>query len=351
VRIVAKYKNLALRLAAAALTALGSGAGAQAQSGGLPAIGVPTFGGVWVWSDAVIRNDWRIQQHALTGHYRLIDPQDKRFAAGDFETCLARLDAIEADRKLPPGPKSVVIVVHGLGANRMIMSGLCDYLRDKGGLAVINFGYPSTMLEIGAYATSLDGVVRHLEGVEQVSFVAHSMGSIVVRKYLKDLEGVAPGMRPPVTFQRMVMISPPNHGAELADTLASGDMTREISDLFVGESANQLAPKRGWPALEPQLATPGFEFGIIAGGKGNDAGYLSAISGDDDGMLSVETMKLAGAADFVRVESLHQLMPRNDEVRAATLSFLKNGYFVAENDRHPIAAATAVPTTTPAATR
>jgi pimeloyl-ACP methyl ester carboxylesterase len=326
------------------------GASASAQSGKLPSIGIPTFGGVWVWSDVVIRDDWRIQRHARTGHYRLIDPKDKRFAAGDFETCLARFDAIKADRKLPPGPKSVVIVVHGLGANRMIMSGLCTYLRDKGGLAVINFGYPSTMLEIGAYATSLDSVIRHLDGVEQVSFVAHSMGNIVVRKYLKDIAPLAPGIRPAVTFQRMVMISPPNHGAQIADTLASGEVTREISDLFVGESANQLAPKRGWPALEPQLATPGFEFGIIAGGKGNDVGYLSAIPGDDDGMLSVETMKLAGAVDFVRVESLHQLMPRNDEVRAATLSFLKNGYFVAENDRQPIAAEP-VQITTPAATR
>ena len=128
------------------------------------------------------------------------------------------------------------------------------------------------------------------------------MGNIVVRKYLKDIEPLAPGFRPNVTFQRMVMISPPNHGADIADTLAPGDTTREISDWLVGESANQLAPKRGWPTLEPQLATPSFEFGIIAGGKGDDEGYLRAIPGDDDGLLSVDTMKLAGASDFMLVK-------------------------------------------------
>ena len=75
-------------------------------------------------------------------------------------------------------------------------------------------------------------------------------------------------MRPKVTFQRMVMISPPNHGAEIADTLTERDVTRELAELFAGEPAKQLAPKHGWPALEPQLATPSFEFGIIAGGTG-----------------------------------------------------------------------------------
>jgi pimeloyl-ACP methyl ester carboxylesterase len=218
------------------------------------------------------------------------------------------------------------------------MSGLCDYLHDKGGFAVVNFGYSSTMDDISAYATALDSVVRHLEGVENVSFVAHSMGNIVVRKFLKDLEPLAPGLRPPVTFQRMVMISPPNHGAELADALTPNEVTDEIAGWLVGAPARQLAPSGGWAELEPQLATPAFEFGIVAGGKGDDEGYLDVLPGDDDGMLTVESMKLAGAADVVTVECLHQLMPRNDDVRAAALSFLKNGYFTAADDKHPIAA-------------
>ena len=37
--------------------------------------GAPTLGGGFVWSDEVIYDDWRIQKHAVIGHYRLIDPQ------------------------------------------------------------------------------------------------------------------------------------------------------------------------------------------------------------------------------------------------------------------------------------
>ena len=138
------------------------------------------------------------------------------------------------------------------------MNGISNYLHEQGGYYVINVGYPSTMLTINDYAQSLDSIIRHLDGVKNISFVAHSMGNIVVRKYLKDLEALTPAMRPPVTFQRMVMISPPNHGAELADTLSNGEVTAQMAQMFAGEPAKELAPKQGWPALEKQLATPNF---------------------------------------------------------------------------------------------
>ncbi len=311
--------------------------------------GAPTLGGVWVWSDEVIFDEWRIQKHALTGHYRLIDPNDRRQAFGTLETCLKKLDDVKVSQKLPTQPKDVVIVLHGLGAGRRFMNGISDYLREQGGYYVINVGYPSTMLTVNDYAQSLDSVIRHLEGVENISFVAHSMGNIVVRKYLRDLESLTPAMRPPVKFQRMVMIAPPNHGAEIADTLNDRDVTRELAELFAGEPAKELAPKQGWPALEPQLATPSFEFGIIAGGRGDDTGYLAAIPGDDDSLLSIETMKLFGAADFIQTKGIHQLMPNYEEVRAATLNFLKHGYFTSADARRPIVAAAVETAAAPAA--
>jgi pimeloyl-ACP methyl ester carboxylesterase len=299
----------------------------------------PTFGGVWVWSDEVNCHEWRIQKSARNGAYRLIDPRGWKHASGDFETCLAALDRAKVENKLLPLPKDVVIVLHGLGANRLVMDGLCDHLREKGGFSVINVTYPSTMGSIDDYAKSLDCLVRHLPGVERVSFVAHSMGNIVVRKYLKDLAALAPPLQPQVAFQRMVMISPPNHGAELADTLTDSRVEKRLSDMFVGEPAKQLAPKQGWPALEPQLATPSFPFGIIAGGKGDAEGFLDAIPGDDDMLLSVESAKLAGAADFVQVVSgIHQMMPQYDATREATLKFLQYGYFTDAAAMQPIVA-------------
>lgn len=308
---------------------------------GLLSVGVPTLGGQFVWSDEVWFHDWRIQKHAVIGHYRLIDPQNRRQAFGSFETCQAKLDEVKATTEFPPMPKHLVIVMHGLGAGRSFMSGITEYLQQNGNLAAVNVGYPSTLEDIDAYAASLDSLVRHLDGVEQLSFVAHSMGNIVIRRFLFNLDRLSPDMRPPVTFHRMVMISPPNHGAELADQFAGS----KLVELAAGKPLEQLAPSRGWPELEKQLAIPAFEFGIIAGGKGDGEGFLDTIPGDDDFLLSLETNKLAGAADFIQTGGVHQLMPKYKEVRAATLSFLLNGYFVSPEARQPLAA---VPTPTAA---
>jgi pimeloyl-ACP methyl ester carboxylesterase len=294
--------------------------------------------GGFIFSDEVIYDNWRVQKNEVGGWYRLVDAEDNRVTRGSFETCMAALDKAKVDNKLPPLPQDVVIVLHGLGAPRTFMNGISDYLAKQGGYYVINFGYPSTMLTVEDYAKSLDSVIRHLDGVKNISFVAHSMGNIVVRNYLKDFESLAPAMRPPVTFQRMVMISPPNHGAEIADELGNREVVAKLADMVAGDVIKELAPKQGWPALEKQLATPWFPFGIIAGGARDNEGYLPQIPGDDDMLLSLQTQKLAGAADFLQTGGLHQLMPNYEEVRAATLSFLKNGYFVSKEAMQPIPA-------------
>lgn len=321
----------------AALTIILSGIGApraSAQSGGLFASGIPTLGGRMVWSDEVWYLDYRIQKNAVVGHYRLLDPRDRRLTFGSFETCLDRLNQIKVEKNLPSLPQDVVIVLHGLGAGRQFMDGLSDYLKENGQLNVINIGYPSTMEDIDSYATSLDNLIRRLDGVKSISFVAHSMGNIVIRRYLFNLQRLEPAMRPPLAFKRMVMIAPPNHGAELADRFADS----RLVEMAAGKPLEQLAPSRGWPELEKQLATPDFPFGIIAGGRGDDFGYFDGIPGDDDGLLSIATMRLAGAADFIQTKGLHQLMPQYKEVRAATLSFLLHGYFTTAAERQPILA-------------
>ncbi|BBO34049.1 hypothetical protein [Lacipirellula parvula] len=327
--------SLAIAILAFIVVAAGAYAARAQERGGLFANGTPTLGGIAVWSDEVVDHNWRIQKHAVIGHYRLIDPSDRRQAFGTFDTCLAKLNEVKKAENFPPNPKEVVIVLHGLGASRQFMEGLAQYIEENGNLATINVGYPSTMEDIDAYAASLDSVIRHLDGVEQVSFVAHSMGNIVIRRLLANYERLEPAMRPPVEFKRMVMISPPNHGAEIADQFADSKLVQMVA----GKPLEQLAPSKGWPELEKQLVTPNFEFGIIAGGQGDGEGYLDAIPGDDDGLLSIDTMKLAGATDFIQTNGIHQMMPKFKEVRAATLNFLLHGYFVSPQAMHPVVAA------------
>ena len=329
-----RFLVLATVFAVGAIALIASRAQAE-QAGGLFSTGVPTLGGRFIWSDEVVDHGWRIQKHAVIGHYRLLDDSDRRQAFGSFDTCLAKLNEEKKAQNFPPNPKDVVIVLHGLGAGRQFMEGLAEYLEENGNLATINVGYPSTMEDVDAYAASLDSVIRHLDGVERVSFVAHSMGNIVIRRYLNNMSRLDPAMRPPVEFKRMVMISPPNHGAELADAWADNKLVEAVA----GKPLDQLAPSKGWPELEKQLSTPDFPFGVIVGGRGDAEGYLDAIPGDDDSLLSIETSKLAGASDYIQTLGIHQLMPQYKEVRAATLNFLLHGYFVSPQAMHPIAAA------------
>jgi len=303
---------------------------------GLLGLGARTLGGRFTWSDEVVYQGWRIQKSAVIGHFRVIDPEDRRYSFGTFEHCLEELEKVKIEKNLPPLPKSVVIVVHGLGASRQWMDSLSEHLEKEGGLTVVNVGYPSTMKDIGEHAASLTNVIKHLDGVETVSFVAHSMGNIVIRHCLNDLAMLPASEQPEITYHRFVMIAPPNHGASAADQFADS----KIAQALGGEAVNQLAPGHGWQTLEQRLATPNFEFGIIVGGRGDDEGYLAAIPGDDDMLLSVSTSKLAGATDFAQVKGVHQTLPKNEQVQEYTLRFLQKGYLISPRAKRPIIAAT-----------
>jgi pimeloyl-ACP methyl ester carboxylesterase len=239
------------------------------------------------------------------------------------------------------------------------MDSLCRCLQ-KGGYQVFNVEYPSTQQDIAEIARSLRHIVNHLDGIEEINFVGHSMGNIVIRHYLGDLEGKggqAPFVRstlravpansacPPfpaaneeaadrrakARFGRFVMLGPPNQGARLAEVLADNGLFRQIA----GDAGQQLGVD--WPQLEKRLATPKFEFGIIAGGRNGPKGYNPMLEGDNDGVISVETAKLPGAHDFVVVPVLHSFIMDDAKVQQYTLSFMKHGYFVSAQQRRPLA--------------
>lgn len=281
-----------------------------------PGFGLKTLGGRLDWTDKLIWSGWRIQENSKDGRCRLLDDKDRRMAVGSFEYCLKQLRSQPLRMKTQ---RHVVLVLHGLGASRHFMNDMEEHLRENG-FDVVNFGYSSTHLTIEEITDSLECVVRNLP-VNKLSIVAHSMGNIVVRHLLYRFQ-VCPDP-PAIEFCRMVMISPPNQGAYLAGTLGQ----RPVIQSVFGPVVNQFAWTGGWPELEPKLAIPEFEFGIIAGGKGDYQGYLDRVPGDDDGLLSIDSHYLENATDFVQIGGLHQLMPHYKSVQRSTSHFLRHGYF------------------------
>jgi pimeloyl-ACP methyl ester carboxylesterase len=288
-----------------------------------------TLGGVAVWGDERFFHDWRIQRNALTGHCRLLDGDNVRHAWGTFDECEAALETIRVERRLPPMSGRAVVLIHGLGAIRATMSLLASDLRQQG-YQVFNVTYPSTRGDLQQHARALAKIVSRLDGIEEIHFVGHSMGNIVIRCYLGSASDSGAGRLPDPRIKRVVMIAPPNHGAAKAE--AWGD-----NILFVaatGAAGRQLGV--GWKSIEPKLAVPPCEFGIIAGGRGNGRGFSYNVPGDDDGLLSVATTRLVGASDFALVPSRHTFLLFNSTTRANACRFLADGCFRSLDEREPI---------------
>lgn len=285
------------------------------------------MGGMQFWTDFVIRDGWRIQRHAVTGHYRLLDDDDVRRGWGNFAFCLQELD-----RLLPRDPRAaerdhVVVLLHGLGRSRACWHELVPRL-EKDGFRVATFGYASTRGSLSDHAMALDHVLRHLDGCKTVSFVGHSLGNLVVRRSLHEHPQPAPDEP---SRGRMVMLGPPNLGAQMARRL--GDS--RLFELIAGPSGQQLA--KHWSDVEPRLATPNFDFGVIAGGADLPVSN-PLVDGDDDLVVSVEETRLPGATDFRRVEASHTFLPENSKAIDLTVQFLRAGWFETPELRQPIQA-------------
>ena len=298
-----------------------------------------TLGGQQFWTDVRFTGGWRIQHNAMTKHYRLIDPNDVRHAWGNQLHCDMTLDKMVVDETAKLDRGKVVIILHGLMRTSNAMEPMAQFLKGKGGYTTLNFQYASTRNTVAEHASALKSVIDNLgPHVSEINFVGHSLGNIVVRRYLYDSTDATTGKQGDARIKRMVMLGPPNQGSRVARILKSSFLFSAIA----GVSGVQLST--GWEKLSPTLATPKFEFGIIAGGQANDGDFDNfVLKGKDDFTVSVEEAKLPGAHDLIVRPLLHGTMMHQPETLAAALSFLQNGYFVSEKDRNPIAVKPAVP--------
>ena len=207
-----------------------------------------------------------------------------------------------------------VILLHGLGDVKLSMLKLESALKEEG-YTTKNIGYSTTGETIESLAEKeLSKVVERYKkiGFEKIHFVTHSMGGLIVRYYLQD--HTLP------TGSRIVMLSPPNHGSEVADHF----LESKFYKLIVGKVGQELATDSDILS-ELQPIVP--EVGIIAGNKSSNSYFSKIIPGDDDGRVAVDNTKLTEMKDFIVVPSTHLTIKYNNEVMKQTAFFLKNGKF------------------------
>ncbi|MDR0520937.1 MAG: hypothetical protein LBH00_03680 [Planctomycetaceae bacterium] len=293
-------------------------------------IPVKTTGGILFWGDVLFLDEWHIQKNTALNVFRLLDGDADQHALGSFEDCKKRLEKIQAEKGILPMNGTAVIIMHGFGCNAAVMKDLADWMTEKKTHDyVLNVTYPSTMQSILEHAKMLDGIVKNLPPtVKRIDFAAHSLGSIVVRRYLSgplDEKWRVPENRlnarknfsPDPRIGRLVMLGPPNNGSELAAKLIGKSSVRRF---LTGQSGDELGTR--WEETEKTLGIPCCPFAVVAGGRGDGRGYSTLIPGDDDGVVRTEGTKLEGAEKWIFFNVGHTEMLVDEKVFEEVRKFL-----------------------------
>ena len=212
----------------------------------------------------------------------------------------------------------VAACFHGFLRTGASMWWLARALRRAGYADVVlpTFGYHRGTLDLHAAAASraLASLAARFPGAP-IDLVTHSFGGVLARATLAREDA------PPV--RRLVMLSPPNQGADRA-----AQVRRLLPVHHAGwDPLGQILP--GVPARQvgPPLAIPATEIGILTGGRSGQRGFSPFLDDDNDGTVRVEEARLDGASDFLVVPVRHPMMPLSPLARSQVLAFLATGRF------------------------
>ena len=216
--------------------------------------------------------------------------------------------------------QDTIVFLHGLGRTWLSMSWLAVQARRRG-YTVVNHGYRSRRHAIEEHAEQLRILVRALHCHGRIHFITHSLGGIVVRAMLADRAAR------PECLGRVVMLSPPNQGSELADFLAGNPVFHAVLGPAAGElgTAATSTPNR--------LGPVDFDVGVITGDRALLPWSSRIFPGPGDGKVTVERAQVSGMRDFLVVRRSHSFIMYAPDVAAAAFHFLEHGRFPAEGAR------------------
>jgi len=210
-----------------------------------------------------------------------------------------------------------VVLLHGMARTERSMNKMALELH-KEGYFIVNQSYPSTTYKIERIAKDyLPKIIKKCHEKSPVHFVTHSLGGIVLRKYLSEnqLE----------TLGNVVMLGPPNKGSEVVDAFKNVPGFKFIN----GPAGMQLGTnKESVPNL---LGAVTYPVGVIAGSATINPILSQVLPNPDDGKVSVESTKVNGMTDHIVVPVSHPFLMRNDDVIVQVKAFLGTRKFLHTN--------------------
>jgi triacylglycerol lipase len=216
-----------------------------------------------------------------------------------------------------PDATPAVILLHGLGRSRYAMVRLERALQ-RAGYRTLNRSYPSTRHSIEHLAReAVGGRIAEVQAWSpvppRIHFVTHSLGGVLVRWYSTHV-GLPEG-------SRAVMIAPPHGGSEMADRVQALWPVRQWCGPALDElGTNERSVPRGLGPLS------GVEAGVIAGTRARHP-LTAPFGGPNDGVVSVASVCVEGAADVAEVPHGHTFIASHTDTIQHVLHFLEHGRF------------------------
>lgn len=179
---------------------------------------------------------------------------------------------------------------------------------------MINWHYRSTRMTIAQAADAFArDVAPRLTRAPRVHFLTHSLGGIIVRRFLASYALPNVG--------RVVMLAPPNGGSEIADVLQQSCALKKIVRPLRELGTNDASVPRALPAAD-------FELGIIAGAQSHIPlfdRWMDRVP--NDGVVAVDRTRVDGMRDFLVLQRNHTTLPWAPDAIRAAMTFLERGQF------------------------
>ena len=209
---------------------------------------------------------------------------------------------------MPQNKKSVVVLVHGLWMNGTDMSLLNKRIQEAGFTTKI-FSYTSIASSPAENAQQLQAFIQDID-CDEIHFVCHSLGGLVVRHLFHSFPNQRPG--------KVVTLGTPHQPCEAAE---------KFSKYLPGKMMLGHSLKRGLLG-----DTPGWngshKLGSIAGTLRFGLGMvITGIPRPNDGTVAVEETRLDGMHEHLCINASHFGLLLSKTVAEQTTRFIQQAGF------------------------